>query len=204
MSYAGDNRPPGVTVSAREGIHSILEADRKIMDAQLGSVALTVGVVGLTLALLWRSVWLAGLALAVNAVPVGLAVALAGFADLPLNSVTVMVAAIALSVAVDDSVHFITWWRDERGRTGDPMAALRSAFLVKGPPILCTSLVLAAVFALFMVFSFPPVRHFGLLCSAAFVGALLSTLAFLPALLQSGFREARADQRVDPEEPTTR
>ena len=204
VAFAEDNRPPGVRVSAKEGIHSILAADRQIMDAQLGSVGLTVGVVGLTLTLLWRSVWLAGMALAVNAIPVGLAVALAGFADLPLNSVTVMVAAIALSVAVDDSVHFITWWREERSRTGDPVAALRSAFQVKGPPVLCTSLILAAVFGAFLFFSFPPVRHFGLLCSAAFVGAALSTLAFLPALLQSGSLGCGEGQRAADAEATTR
>ena len=197
------NRPDGVTVSAKEGIHSILEADQKIMDAQAGSVGLTIGVVGLVLALLWRSVWLAALALAANAVPVGLAVALAGFADLPLNSVTVIVAAIALSVAVDDSVHFITWWRDELRRTGDRKQALLSAFRTKGPPILCTSLILAAVFGAFQVFSFPPVRHFGLLSAIAFVGALISTLAFLPALL-GRMRMAVETQRAEPDKRTTR
>ncbi len=184
VDFAEKNRPEGVVVSAEEGIHSILEADRRIMDAQARSVALTLGVVGLTLTLLWRSVWLAGMALLANAIPVGLAMALAGFADLPLNSVTVMVGAIALSVAVDDSVHFITWWRDELRRMDDPREALASAFRIKGPPILFTSLILAAVFGLFLLFSFPPVRHFGMLSSAAFVGALISTLAFLPAMLR--------------------
>lgn len=203
VEFAEDNRPDGVTVSAKEGIHSILEADQKIMDAQAGSVGLTIGVVGLVLALLWRSVWLAALALAANAVPVGLAVALAGFADLPLNSVTVIVAAIALSVAVDDSVHFITWWRDELRRTGDRKQALLSAFRTKGPPILCTSLILAAVFGAFQVFSFPPVRHFGLLSAIAFVGALISTLAFLPALL-GRMRMAVETQRAEPDKRTTR
>jgi len=204
VEHAEASRPEGVTVSAKQGIHSILEADRKIMDAQLGSVGLTVGVVGLTLALLWRSVWLAGVALLVNVIPVGLAVAWAGFAGLPLNSVTVMVAAIALSVAVDDSVHFITWWRDERSRGSDPLAALGSAFRIKGPPVLGTSLILAAVFGLFQVFSFPPVRHFGALSSAAFIGALLASLALLPALLPRRKGEVGKRQLSEPETRTTR
>ena len=204
VEHAEASRPEGVTVSAKQGIHSILEADRKIMDAQLGSVGLTVGVVGLTLPLLWRSVWLAGVALLVNVIPVGLAVAWAGFAGLPLNSVTVMVAAIALSVAVDDSVHFITWWRDERSRGSDPLAALGSAFRIKGPPVLGTSLILAAVFGLFQVFSFPPVRHFGALSSAAFIGALLASLALLPALLPRRKGEVGKRQLSEPETRTTR
>lgn len=182
-AFAEASRPDGVSVSAAEGIHSILEADRRIMDAQVESVAVTIGVVGLTLALLWRSVWLALLALLVNIVPVGLALSLAGFADIPLNSVTVMVAAIVLSVAVDDAVHFITWWRDEYRRTGDSKSATASAFRTKGPPILFTSLILAGVFGAFLVFSFPPVRHFGVLSAISFGGAVISTLVLLPAIL---------------------
>lgn len=183
VAFAEQNRPPGVSVSASEGIHSILEADQRIMDAQINSLAMTMGIVALTLVILWRSVWLAALALLVNVIPVGLALSLAGYADMPLNSVTVMVAAIVLSIAVDDAVHFITWWRDEYLKSGDAKEALISAFRTKGPPILCTSLILSAVFGAFLVFSFPPVRHFGLLSAVAFLGALLSMLAFLPALL---------------------
>lgn len=184
VAFAEENRPEGVTVSAQQGIHSILEADRRVLDAQINSFTLTFAIIGLTLLFLWRSFWLAALALLVNVIPVGLAISLAGYGDLPLNSVTVMVAAIVLGIAVDDSVHFITWWRDEYRKSGDAKQALASTFRVKGPPILCTSLILTAVFGAFLVFSFPPVRHFGLLSAVAFVGAIFSTLALLPALLR--------------------
>lgn len=184
VAFADANQPEGVRVSAREGIHSILEADQRVMDAQISSFAITIGIVTLTLIFLWKSVRLAMLALFVNLIPVALAISLAGYADLPLNSVTVMVAAIALSIAVDDTVHFITWWRDEYERSRDFKAALVSAFRTKGPPILCTSLILTAVFGAFLVFSFPPVRHFGMLSAIAFLGAALSTLVLLPVLLR--------------------
>jgi predicted RND superfamily exporter protein len=184
VAFAEENRPEGVTVSAQQGIHSILEADRRVLDAQINSFTLTFAIIGLTLLFLWRSFWLAALALLVNVIPVGLAISLAGYGDLPLNSVTVMVAAIVLGIAVDDSVHFITWWRDEYRKSGDAKQALASTFRVKGPPILYTSLILTAVFGAFLVFSFPPVRHFGLLSAVAFVGAIFSTLALLPALLR--------------------
>ena len=197
VAFAEEGRPEGVRVSAAEGIHSILQADQRIMRAQLESIAVTLCVVGLTLTLLWRSVWLAAVALLVNVVPVGLALSLAGFADIPLNSVTVMVAAIVLSVAVDDAVHFITWWRDELRRTGDSKAALISAFRTKGPPILFTSMILAAVFGAFFVFSFPPVRHFGALSAIAFFGAVISTLVLLPAILD--WRRWRALTKDVPE-----
>ena len=192
VAFAEKNKPDGVTISATEGIHTLLESDRRIMDAQLKSLGITVGIVALTLMLLWRSIWLTTTVLLTNLIPVGLAVSLAGYADLPLNSVTVMVAAIVLSIAVDDSVHFITWWRDRYRETKDPTMALRSTLEIKGPPILFTSLMLTGVFAAFLLFSFPPVRHFGLLSAIAFVGALLSTLVLLPALLNASAKSEPA------------
>jgi uncharacterized protein len=181
VAHATATKPAGVEVSAAEGIHSILAADRRILRAQVDTAGLTLGAVWLVLALLWRSSWLALLAVVANAIPVGLVLGVAGLADIPLNSITVMIAAIVLGIAIDDSVHFVTFWREERRRSGDARAALAAAFRTKGPPIVCTSVVLVAVFGAFLLFSFPPVRHFGVLSATAFAGALLSMLTFLPA-----------------------
>ena len=60
-------------------------------------------------------------------------IALQGVAGVPLNSITIMVAAIALGVAVDDTIHFITHWRDERQAGASPAEATRSALRVKRP-----------------------------------------------------------------------
>ena len=103
-------------MTAADSKAAILEADRRIVESQRNSAMWTVGIIGILLAILWRSVGLALLALAANAIPVGLVVAVQGLAGVPLNSVTIMVAAIAFGIAVDDTIHFITHWRDERQR----------------------------------------------------------------------------------------
>jgi uncharacterized protein len=181
VAHAETSRPAGVTVTAQEGLHSILEADRRILRAQVQTAALTLGAIALVLAALWRSVWLALLAVMVNVIPIGLVLGTAGLADVPLNSVTVMLAAIVLSIAVDDAVHFLTHWRDEMRSTGDTAQAVVNTLRVKGPPIVSTSLVLIAVFAPFALFSFPPLRHFGVLAAVAFAAATVSVLTLLPA-----------------------
>ena len=86
---------------------------------------------------------------------------------------------------------------DGSTRTGDSKAALISAFRTKGPPILFTSMILAAVFGAFFVFSFPPVRHFGALSAIAFFGAVIPTLVLLPAILD--WRRWRALTKDVPE-----
>jgi predicted RND superfamily exporter protein len=183
LTYAQNARPAGVTVSAAAGLHSILEADRRIIRSQLGSAGITVGVIALMLALLWRSAWLALLSVLTNAIAVAAVIAVAGYADVPLNSITVMVAAISLGIAVDDSIHFITYWREERHTGAAPEGAILNTLRAKGRPIISTSVILMAIFAVFWFSSFPPVVHFGLLSALAFAIALAAVLFFLPAIL---------------------
>ena len=182
-ALAREGAPDGVKVSADSGIRSILEADRRIVRSQRKSVLWSVGLIGLVLAVLWRSVTLAVLALAVNLLPVGLIIALQGFAGVPLNSVTIMVAAIALGIAVDDTIHFITHWRDEMMGGASASEAARRAMEVKGRPIVATTAILVGMMGVFWVSSFPPVVHFGLLLAVGLVGALVSALVLLPAWL---------------------
>ncbi len=183
VAEADRTRPPGVTVSATRGLHAWLEADRRLLRSQARSAALAAGVIGLTLAGLWRSVRLAGRALAANGVAVALALAGAGWAGVPLNSVTVMAGALALGVAVDDSVHLLTHWQRARRAGGTNREALVAALAVKGPPIVWTSVVLTGVCGLFARSGFPPVAQFGLLLAGAFAAALGAVLVLLPAWL---------------------
>lgn len=183
VHHAEQNKPKGVSISAAAGIHSILEADRRILRSQMNSAGGSTIVIGLVLTFLWRSPWLALLSLATNAIPVALVIAIAGFAGVPLNSITIMVAAICLGIVVDDSIHFITHWRDERRLGFSAADAVASAFRVKGRPMVFTSWILIAIFSIFWFSSFPPVVQFGLLSAIAFTGALATVLLFLPAVL---------------------
>jgi len=183
LRHAEQTRPAKVKVSAAAGIHSILEADRRILRSQRNTAGGSTLVIGLVLTLLWRSPWLALLSLATNAIPVALVLAFAGFAGVPLNSITIMVAAVCLGIVVDDSIHFITHWRDQRRQGLSAGDAVAAAFRVKGRPMVFTSWILIAIFSIFWFSSFPPVVQFGGLAAVAFAGALATVLFFLPSVL---------------------
>lgn len=183
LQFAEARRPEGVRVSAAEGIHSILEANQRILRSQVRTAGMTVVIVGLVLAGLWRSARLPLLALAVNIVPVGGVLAVGAWVGIPLNAITVMVAAIAFGIAVDDSVHFITQWRHCRRLGQDSRTALEAACAVKAVPITVTSIILAGIFCLFQFSSFPPIRHFGALSGLAFLVAWAGVLILLPGWL---------------------
>jgi len=193
LDYAQAQKPDGVTVNAAQGIHTNLEADRRILRSQSNSAGLTAICMGLILALLWRSLRLPLLVLTVNLFAVGLVLGLAGWMGVTLNSVTAMVAAISLGIAEDDSVHFLTHWRHARraGRSADE--ALAESLQVKARPIISSSLVLLGVFLVFQLSSFPPVEDFGLLAAGAFAAALITVLLLLPVLVlktEPGLRPA--------------
>lgn len=183
VDFARTNAPAGVEVNAAQGLHTILEADRRIFRSLTRTAGLSVLSILVALVVLWRSVRLALLALAVNLFAVVLVLGLAGWAAIPLNSVTLMIVAITLGVAVDSSVHFLTRWRAERRDGADVERALWRTLQVKARPIVSAASVLLAVFLLFGFSSFPPVVDFGWLAAGTFAAALLGVLFLLPGLL---------------------
>mgnify|MGYP002816685735 CR=1 FL=1 len=183
LAYAESEKPAGVSIHASQGLHSILEADQQLVKSQLKSAGLALGLILVLLVGLWRSWWLALVAVMVNALPVGLLVAVAAWLQIPLNSITVMIAAVAFGIAIDDTVHFLTQWLEIRTSGADPEGALGRAIQIKSRPMVTSSLVLGGIFALLMATSFPPVQHFGGLSALAFGLALGAVFVLLPAVL---------------------
>lgn len=181
MAFAREHKPPDVTISLDEGLHSFLEADQRIMQAQRQSAAITLVAIGLILLLLWRSPRLVVVTLAVVGAPIAVVLGFAGYAGIPLNSVTFMIGAVVAGIAVDDAVHFITFWNGMKRK--NPATALEETLRVKGAPILFTSILLVGVFGCFCLTSFPPAIHFGLLAAAAFAITVCGVLFVIPACL---------------------
>jgi predicted RND superfamily exporter protein len=181
IAYAQEHKPEGVTVRAQEGLHTLLEADRRIVRSQGESLALSIASIFLFLCLLWRNLRQAALALVSAALPALIMFGIIGYAAIFLNSVTIMVAAIVLGIGVDDAIHFLAYYRSERKVTDNAREALVNTLAAKRRPIVCTSLILSSSLLLFLIFSFPPVRHFGILAAVALLLEMASVLLLVPA-----------------------
>lgn len=183
VDFATANSPAEFSVNLKDGFHSVLESERAVLASQLHSGWLSVAAVGMALLALWRSARLAGCGLVINLLPVLGALALAGWTGMNLNSVTIMVVAIAFGIAVDDTVHFITSWRSSLtdGVTGQ--AALASALRQKLLPIFTTSVILTGMFGLFTLSTFPPIAAFGAMGATAMIGSFLAVVLLLPFAL---------------------
>jgi len=100
-----------------------------------------------------------------------------------LNLGTAPLAAIALGVGIDDTIHFLARYRREVRGGGDPEGALWRAVRSVGKPILITSVVLSAGFVIFLFSNFQYTRSMGMLISITVVSAVLADLVLLPPLL---------------------
>ena len=180
VDYADSKCPPGASVRLKDGFHSVLESERRVLDSQLNSGWVSLVAVGCALFALWRSVKLVACGLFINLLPVMGSLATAGLLGIKLNSVTIMVAAIAFGIAVDDTVHFITTWRRYAGQGLGLQESLAAAMRQKFLPIFVTSLILSGMFALFTISAFPPIAAFGLMAAVAMAGSFVAVVFLLP------------------------
>jgi uncharacterized protein len=159
-------------------------AAESLIDGELLSLALILIVIFALFSFLYTS-WLAGLlALIPNLIPIILNFGVMSYLGVPLNPGTAMVAAIAIGLAVDDTIHLMTRFGNESRRLVDEHAAVRATIRGEAVPVLTTTVALALGFAIFSLSNFRIVAEFGLLAAGTMVYAAISDLLLMPILLK--------------------
>ena len=156
-----------------------------MLDSQIFSFAVALGVVSIVMVALLRSPLLGVLAMLPNLLPIAIGLGAMTLLDIRLSPATVMIAAIALGIVVDDTVHMMTAFERRLRRTGKVDDAVRSSLLDIGQPVLVTSILLAVGFATLVLGSFLPTREVGGVVALIVVAALITDIVFLPAILRS-------------------
>lgn len=187
---------PGVEAWLTGPYPLVLAAQRSLLRTLWLSLGLTALVVASVLAVVLRAPRRTLAALATNLFPVLAVLGGMGWIGVPVDSSTVMIAAVILGLAVDDTFHTFGRLRRE---SGDDAAA--RAVEAVAPAHLLTTLVLATGFAVCGLSGLVPVSRFGILASAALVVALLADVLLLPALLRKGRRRLSASGGSGEREP---
>jgi predicted RND superfamily exporter protein len=105
-----------------------------------------------------------------------------GWLRIPLDLMTITIAAIAMGIAVDDTIHYIHRYLEELD--GSPAEAVARTHASVGYALLYTSLIITLGFSLLAFSDFVPSVLFGLLTGFAMVVALLFDLTLLPVMLK--------------------
>jgi predicted RND superfamily exporter protein len=170
-------RPSGIFVLYSNMINSLVTS-------QIESFALVFAGVFVMLLVLFRSPLVALVGMVPNAVPVLVILGVMGFFDIALNVITITIASIALGLAVDGTIHYVTRLRAElRESGGDWRASIRTAHLTIGRAIFVTSIAIVGGLLVMMLSDFVPTSYFGLFTALALVAALIGNLTVLPATL---------------------
>lgn len=166
----------GDGVLASAGIH-------RIINDLLTSVGLAFGVILLTLAVALRNLRLAAAAMIPNALPLLCTLAVLVALGDALRTSNVVSFAVALGLAVDDTIHFLVRLRQECQAGGSLSQAISRTFRGAGEAIVLTSVLLAIGLGVLTVSDLNPTRDFAVFALATVASALVGDLLVLPALL---------------------
>jgi hypothetical protein len=143
------------------------------------------GIIFLAVTLLYRSVKAGLITMIPNVIPLVVTLGFMGLFGITLRVSTVVAFAICLGMAVDDTIHYLTRFREELHRTGDYVASMYKTLESAGRAIVLTTSMLIAGFLVFLSSDFKATHDFGLLSSVALTSSLIGSLVFLPAALNT-------------------
>jgi hypothetical protein len=109
-----------------------------------------------------------------------------GAAGISLNVATVMVASISLGIAVDNTVHLLANYRQQRLSGMRGYAAIQESLVHVGPACIVTTVTACIGFFTLSVSEFIPIANFGMLAGIAMVVALAADLVLVPSILAFG------------------
>ena len=106
-----------------------------------------------------------------------------GLMNIPLDMMTITIAAITIGIAVDNSIHYIYRFKEEFKKINDYEKTLDRCHSTVGIAILNTSLTIVFGFSILVLSKFIPTIYFGVFTGIAMLLAMISVLTLLPKLI---------------------
>ena len=106
-----------------------------------------------------------------------------GLLGIPLDMMTITIAAITIGIAVDNSIHYIYRFKEEYLKNNNYKETLRLCHSTVGVAILNTSITIVFGFSILVFSNFIPTIYFGVFTGLAMLFAMISVLTLLPALI---------------------
>jgi predicted RND superfamily exporter protein len=106
-----------------------------------------------------------------------------GWLGVAVDIGSMMSASIAMGVAVDDTIHFLAWYRDDLNRLGSRKAAILVCYERCGTPTLQAALISGLGLSIFALSTFTPTQRFGWLMLTILITGVVAELIMMPAIL---------------------
>jgi predicted RND superfamily exporter protein len=132
---------------------------------------------------LFRSITIALIAIFPNVLSIGVVLGFMGWMGIPLDMMTITIAAISVGIAVDNTIHYIHRFKHEFTIDRNYLAAMHRSHESIGYAMYYTSITIIIGFSILVLSKFIPSIYFGLLTGLAMLIALVAALTLLPQLL---------------------
>ena len=165
----------------------ILVMYNNVLQSLFQSQILTLGVVMFAIMLmflvLFRSLKIAFICIIPNAIAAVFVLGIMGWFGIPLDIMTITIAAISVGIGVDNTIHYMHRFKREFPRFGNYRDTMFFCHNSIGRAMYFTSMTIIAGFSILALSNFIPTIVFGLLTSLAMLVALIGSLTLLPQLL---------------------
>ena len=133
--------------------------------------------------ILFRNIKLSLIGVVPNFIAAFFILGIIGLLEIPLDMMTITIAAITIGIAVDNSIHYIYRFKEEYSKIKDYNKTLKMCHSTVGVAILNTSITIIFGFSILVLSKFIPTIYFGIFTGLAMLLAMISVLTLLPCLI---------------------
>jgi predicted RND superfamily exporter protein len=181
--FADNHFPPWLSINVTGTMPVALKTNNYLVVDLFSGFGLAFIFISLVMGLLFLSVRIGLLSMLPNLIPIIFAAGYLGFAGIPIRPPIAITFSICLGIAVDDSLHFLFRFWQERKDTSDLRKAVSNTIETTGLAMLTTTIVLVSGFLVITVSTFIPTAQFGIISAITLSVAFITDITLLPALL---------------------
>jgi predicted RND superfamily exporter protein len=160
--------------------NNMLQSLYKSQILTLGAVFVGIMIMFLVL---FQSIKISIIAILPNFLAAGIVLGSMGIMSIPLDMMTITIAAITVGIGVDHAIHYLTRFAREFSADKDYIASMHRAHASIGQALFYTATTIIVGFSILTLSNFIPSVYFGLLTSLAMLAALLGSMTLLPKLI---------------------
>ena len=174
--------PPYLSIECTGTTVVALRTNDYLVQSLVNSLGLALFFISIVMAVMFKARSILFASLVTNLIPIFTILGIIAWFGVSIRPPTAMTFAVALGIAVDDSLHFLLRYRKELRQGMNRVEAIKSTIINTGSALMITTTILVAGFSILLFSAFLPTYQFGLL-SASMIGvALLCDITLLPAL----------------------